>query len=106
MNRRVPLAGKDDELDMVARKLNAMLDRIQELMKSLHQVSDNIAHDLRSPLNRMRGQFEMLLLEDPGPKELKQSIEQGVKEIDELLSIFDALLSMRFGEDRFRRAWR
>ncbi len=98
MDRRVPLAGKDDELDMLARKFNAMLDRIQELMKSLHQVSDNIAHDLRSPLNRMRGNFEVILLEERSSQEYRQAIEQGVKETDELLKIFDALLSIAEAE--------
>lgn len=98
MDRRVPLAGKDDELDMVARKLNAMLDRIQDLMESLHQVTDNIAHNLRSPLNRMRGNFEVLLLEDRSLDEYRHAIGQGIEETDELLNIFDALLSIAKAE--------
>ena len=63
---RLPLSGADDELDRLARNLNAMLDRIASLMEGIRQVSDNIAHDLRTPLTRLRNNAEQALQIDTG----------------------------------------
>src|SRR6478609_9249083 len=57
-DKRIPLRGSDDEWDRVAENLNLMLDRIETLMGEVKQVSDNVAHDLRTPLTRMRGRLE------------------------------------------------
>jgi signal transduction histidine kinase len=58
LNKRIPLRGANDEWDRVAENLNLMLDRIGMLMDEIKQVSDNVAHDLRTPLTRMRGRLE------------------------------------------------
>ena len=58
LDKRIPLRGTHDEWDRVAENLNLMLDRIETLMGEVRQVSDNVAHDLRTPLTRMRGRLE------------------------------------------------
>src|SRR5207245_10421884 len=58
LDQRIPLRGSHDEWDRVAENLNQMLDRIETLMNEVKQVSDNVAHDLRTPLTRMRGRLE------------------------------------------------
>ncbi|HMH64600.1 MAG TPA: HAMP domain-containing protein, partial [Rhizomicrobium sp.] len=58
LTRRVPLTGSGDEFDSLAENLNRMLDRIERLMKGLREVTDSVAHDLRTPLNRLRNRLE------------------------------------------------
>jgi len=92
MSRRVELSGSDDELDRLARNLNAMLDRIEALMAGLRQVTDNIAHDLRSPLNRLRSRLEVTMMEDPDKGVYRTALVDTMREADELLKTFNALL--------------
>ena len=92
LGRRVAVAGSGDELDRLAANLNAMLDQIERLMSDLRQVTDGIAHDLRTPLNRLRGRLEVSLLEAPGPDEYRRVIEESVAEIGDIIETFDALL--------------
>lgn len=92
LDRRIPVGGTGDEFDQLAGNLNEMLDRIQGLMEGLRHVSDNIAHDLRTPLTRLRGRLEDL--DEPaldGPERTRR-IDAAVAEADGLLSIFNALL--------------
>ena len=63
MNERLAVSGAGDELDRLAENFNAMLERISELMSGLREVSDNIAHDLKTPLNRLRSRAEAALRE-------------------------------------------
>jgi signal transduction histidine kinase len=92
LDRRIPAGGTGDEFDQLAGNLNDMLDRIQGLMEGLRHVSDNIAHDLRTPLTRLRGRLEEL--DDPGlgGDERTKRIDAAVTEADGLLAIFNALL--------------
>lgn len=92
MSRRVSVRGTDDELDRLARNLNDMLDRIEALMAGLRQVTDNIAHDLRSPLNRLRSRLEVTMMEDPEKEGYRRAIDDTIGEADELLKTFNALL--------------
>ncbi len=108
MSRRVPLSGTDDELDRLARNLNDMLDRIEALMTGLRQVTDNIAHDLRSPLNRLRTRLEVTLMGDQDNQAYRDAIGETMAETDELLKTFSALLLIgeaESGLDRSKLEW-
>ena len=98
LSRRLPVTQRDDEFDQLGRELNAMLERIEQLLAGLRQVSDNIAHDLRSPLSRLRNRLEVTLLEARSADEYHRVLEQTVEEADELLKTFNALLSIAQAE--------
>lgn len=94
LEERVPLAGSDDEFTELAGNINTMLDRIAELMQSTREVTDNIAHDLRTPLNRMRGRLELALLPATPREELEDAVSAALEEADALLATFEALLTI------------
>ncbi len=100
---RLPLSGADDELDRLARNLNAMLDRIASLMEGIRQVSDNIAHDLRTPLTRLRNNAEQALQIDARPDGSRAALEQVIEEADGLIRIFNALLMIARAESQTSR---
>ncbi len=76
LSRRIPLEGSGDELDDLARNLNAMLDRIEQLMNGLREISDNIAHDLKTPLTRMRSAAEAALRDPRGAEAYRPALER------------------------------
>ncbi len=90
--RRIPLAGSGDEIDDLAGHLNAMLDRIEQLMNGMREVSDNIAHDLKTPLNRLRSRAEAALRDDRGGEAWREGLERTIEEADEIIKTFNALL--------------
>jgi signal transduction histidine kinase len=97
LTRRVPLAGSGDEFDTLAENLNRMLDRIERLMKGLREVTDSVAHDLRTPLNRLRNRLEEMAsrynAEGMGaPGNGAEEIERAIAEADKLIGTFNALL--------------
>jgi signal transduction histidine kinase len=92
LTRRIPTRNTGDDFDVLADNLNAMLDRIGLLMEDVRRVSDNIAHDLRTPLARLRNRLEELHLQMPGAGTHSEGIEQAVAEADRLLNTFNALL--------------
>ena len=96
--RRLPLAGSNDELDRLAENLNAMLDRIGELMRGLREVSDNIAHDLRTPLTRLRNGAEEALSSSATPADQRAALEKVIEESDGLIRVFNALLMIARAE--------
>ena len=98
LGRRVPVTGRGDEFDQLAGNLNAMLDRIERLLAGLKEVSDNIAHDLRSPLTRLRSRLEVTLMERPDTAAYRGAIERTIAEADGLLKTFNALLSIAQAE--------
>jgi signal transduction histidine kinase len=91
LSRRVRLDGSGDELDRLATNLNAMLDRIESLMAGLREVSDNIAHDLKTPLTRLRARAESALREG-GQERIRDGLGAVIEEADELIKTFNALL--------------
>jgi signal transduction histidine kinase len=103
LTRRVPMGGRNDEFHELAAKLNAMLDRIEQLMVGMRQVTDNVAHDLRSPLARLRNGLEVMLLESRSEDEYRAAIEQAIQDADGLLKTFNALLSIAQAEAGVRR---
>ena len=92
INGRLPVTGTNDEMDRLAVSLNLMLERIGELMAGLKQVSDNIAHDLRTPLNRLRGRAEEALRSASSRDDYRTALEHVIEESDQLIRIFNALL--------------
>jgi signal transduction histidine kinase len=92
LSRRIPLSGSGDEIDRLADGLNAMLVRIEELMEALREVSDNIAHDLKTPLNRLRNRAEAALRSTEGAAAYREGLAKTIEEADELIKTFNALL--------------
>lgn len=92
LSRRVPVSGQGDEIDAVALNLNLMLDRIAQLMNGLREVSDNIAHDLKTPLNRLRNRAEAALRDNGNAETYRAGLEHTIEEADELIKTFNALL--------------
>lgn len=104
LGQRVKLTGSGDEFDQLATNLNAMLDQIERLMAGMRQVTDNIAHDLRTPLSRLRSRLEVTLLERPDAARCEEAIRQTIAEADHLLGTFTALLSIAEAEAGSNRA--
>ena len=101
---RLPSAGTGDELDRLAANLNAMLERIEALMRGLKNVSDNVAHDLRTPLTRLRNRCEAALRSAKTTADYRNAIEATIEESDNLIRIFDALLMIARAESGEPRA--
>jgi signal transduction histidine kinase len=91
MTRRIAVTGNGDEFDVLATNLNAMLERIEALMSGLREVSDNIAHDLKTPLSRLRNSAEAALRET-GADAYREGLEHTIEKADELIKTFNSLL--------------
>lgn len=91
LSRRAPIWGSGDEFDTLALQINNMLDRLDKAMTSMRHVGDSLAHDLRSPLNRLRNQLETGLREDL-PKE--EALGAAIEETDRVLATFSAILRL------------
>ena len=98
LSERVPITGSNDEFDGLAANLNAMLDRIEDLMQGMKEVTDNVAHDLKTPLNRLRNQAESALREGAGKDEQRSALETTISESDKLIRTFNALLMIARAE--------
>jgi signal transduction histidine kinase len=92
LSRRIPLTGAGDEFDNLSAHLNAMIERIELLMTSLREVSDNIAHDLKTPLNRLRNRAEAALRDSTGADAYRDGLERTISEADDIIKTFNALL--------------
>ncbi|NVK33662.1 MAG: HAMP domain-containing histidine kinase [Rhodobacteraceae bacterium] len=92
LSQRLPVAGNGDEFDRLASNLNIMLERIELLMRSMKDVTDNIAHDLKTPLTRLRTRVEASLRDGKDEAAHREALEMTLEESDHLLRIFDALL--------------
>ena len=101
---RIRTTGSGDELDQLGRNLNDMLDRLQGLMDGLKQVSTDIAHDLRTPLSRLKQRLEAVRSEANSVQEYKEAVDQAVQDADMALSTFGALLRIAQIEFGTRRA--
>ncbi len=91
LDQRIPLRGTHDEWDRVAENLNLMLDRIETLMAEVKQVSDNVAHDLRTPLTRMRGRLEKAYHGQRDSADDQSLIGDTIADLDAVLRIFSSL---------------
>jgi signal transduction histidine kinase len=104
LGERIPLRGTGDEWDGLAENLNSMLDRIEELVEANRQVSDNVAHDLRTPLTRMRGRLERACNQELDLGHYQSLVSDTINELDEILMTFSSLLRISQIEARDRRA--
>ena len=98
LSGRLPVAGSNDELDRLAVNLNAMLERIEALMHGLKEVSDNIAHDLKTPLTRLRNRCEESLRTAKSESEYRSALESTIEESESLIRTFNALLMIARAE--------
>jgi signal transduction histidine kinase len=98
LSGRLPVGRSGDELDRLAENLNAMLERIEALMTGLKEVSDNIAHDLKTPLTRLRNRAEEALAKSASETEYRTALERTIEESDGLISTFNALLMIARAE--------
>ena len=94
---RMPVSGTGDELDRLASNLNAMLDQIERLMAGMQEISTNVAHDLRTPLSRLKARAEDALRAGSATDH-RQALEQVLEETDRLLATFNALLAIARAE--------
>jgi len=95
---RLPVAGTGDELDRLGENLNLMLERIEALMRGLKEVTDNIAHDLKTPITRLRNRAEQALRSAKSEEEYRAALESTIEESDGLIRTFNALLMIARAE--------
>lgn len=98
LSERLPIGRSGDELDRLAGSLNAMLERIEALMRGVKEVSDNIAHDLKTPLTRLRNRCEQALAARGDETAYRAALEQTIEESDSLIRTFNALLMIARAE--------
>ncbi|MCG2638527.1 ATPase [Bradyrhizobium sp. CCBAU 11434] len=98
LSERLPVGRSGDELDRLAENLNAMLERIEALMSGLKEVSDNIAHDLKTPLTRLRNRAEEALAKSGCEADYRAALERTIEESDGLIRTFNALLMIARAE--------
>jgi signal transduction histidine kinase len=98
LSGRLPVGGSADELDRLALNLNGMLERIEALMRGLKEVSDNVAHDLKTPLTRLRNRSEQALRTAKTEADYRAALETTIAESDDLIRTFNALLMIARAE--------
>ncbi len=103
LSRRIPTRSTDDDFDQLADNLNGMLDTIEQLMEDVRRVTDNVAHDLRTPLTRLRNRLEDLKSDNDNNVD-KSRVEAALADADGLLTTFNALLRIASIESGRRRA--
>jgi signal transduction histidine kinase len=105
LQHRLPThINEDDELNTLSRTINGMLDQIEQLVHGVHNVSNSIAHDLRTPLAELRSRLEELALIRPPPEETFAEIDGAVADVDRVIRIFDALLRLAEIDAGLRRS--
>ncbi len=104
LKTRIPLRGTRDELDRLSETINAMLDRIAALMENLRQVTNDIAHDLRTPVTHLRHRLERMRSEAVSAVDQDRALETAIAASDEILALFAALLRIAQIEGGARRA--
>lgn len=105
LSQRIPEDRPSDEFGALAQKLNEMLSRIEQLMQSTREVTENVAHDLRSPLGRLRTRAEMALLDEHrGPAD-QETLQDIIEETDRITAILNAILSIAQIESGARREY-
>ncbi len=98
LDKRVPVKGQEDEIGRLAQTFNGMLNRIQALIHQMEEVTDNIAHDLRSPIARIRGIAEGMPTSEPSPEERLPMVGTIIDECDRLLEMINTMLDISEAE--------
>jgi signal transduction histidine kinase len=104
LTHRLPTQVKDDELSTLSRTINGMLEQIELLVHGVRNVSNSIAHDLRTPLAELRSRLEELALIRPPPEQTYAEIDGAVADVDQVIRIFDALLRLAEIDAGMRRS--
>lgn len=104
LGKRVALRDAEDEFDQLAQTINSMLDQIQQLIEGVRNVSNAVAHDLRTPLAELRARLESLLRGRPSSRQMLDEISEAVGDIDRLIGIFNALLRLAEIDSGLQRA--
>jgi hypothetical protein len=104
LQHRLPTHVNEDELNTLSRTINGMLDQIEQLVHGVRNVSNSIAHDLRTPLAELRSRLEELSLIRPPPAETYAEIDGAVADVDQVIRIFDALLRLAEIDAGMRRS--
>jgi len=106
LSTRIPGSGKNDEFDELAAHLNRMLEDIERLVMGMREVTDNVAHDLRQPLSRLRNRLEVTLLETRSKQDYQQTLEAAVSDVEGMIRTFNALLEIAQAEaGSYRGEW-
>ena len=98
LRQRIAHAQSGDALDGLAANLNAMLDQIERLMAGMRQATDGIAHDLRTPLTRIRSRLELALIGTRDAETYRRVLDETIRDIDRLLTVFQSLLNIAQAE--------
>lgn len=104
LKHRLPTQGSDDELNTLSRTINGMLEQIEQLVHGVRNVSNSIAHDLRTPLAELRSRLEELALIRPPPEEAFAEVDGALSDVDRVIRIFDALLRLAEIDAGLRRS--
>ncbi len=104
LKHRIPMRHNEDELNTLSRTINTMLDQIELLVHGVRNVSNAIAHDLRTPLAELRSRLEELALIRPSTEETYAEIDGAVADVDRVIRIFDALLRLAEIDAGMRRS--
>lgn len=106
LSKRVASSGRNDEFDELAMHLNRMLSHIEKLVNGMREVTDNVAHDLRQPLTRLRNRLDVTLLEARDTEDYKAVIEDAVEDVEGMIKTFNALLEIAQAEaGSYRGEW-
>ncbi len=103
---RIKISDRNDEFDMIAEQLNEMLDKIEQLITEAKQVTNNIAHDLRSPLNRIRNRLEISLINKNGD-DCGEVLEKTIGDMDNIIKTFNGILEIAQAEsEAAKKSWK
>ena len=103
LTQRIPVSGKDDEFARLSHDINLMLDRIEILMDGVRHVSNTIAHNLRTPLSRIRAKLEVASRPGTDPAQVTEATTFAIRQLEELTVVFDKLLQIAEAESGARR---